>query len=146
MLRDPNRPRGNPLFDEADSTSFDVDARRARHPRLSAVPTGATEEEPEGEEPGGEATEPEEPTGGATGRTDVGVGGLLDALVDAGPETAEHLLRAVNELLLAAQTVIAAAERGLEQRGEAEPSAPDADAPTSAEGDRPGRVRHIDLD
>ncbi|MFM8305192.1 MAG: hypothetical protein ACKOA9_13010 [Actinomycetota bacterium] len=42
---------------------------------------------------------------------------LVAALVEAGPEVAEHMVKAANELLLAAQAITAAAERRLaEQR------------------------------
>jgi hypothetical protein len=65
---------------------------------------------------------------------------LLDALSKAGPEAAEHLVRAAKELLLAARAVVEAGERVVrQQRGErddAEPQAPDADTP---------RVRRIDV-
>ena len=70
---------------------------------------------------------------------------FIAALVEAGPEVAEHMVRAAQELLLAAQALVSAAERNLaEQRRlreemedaaaaatEAEePPAPAADAPT----------------
>ena len=42
---------------------------------------------------------------------------FIAALVEAGPEVAEHMVRAANELLLAAQALVSAAERNLaEQR------------------------------
>ena len=42
---------------------------------------------------------------------------FIAALVEAGPEVAEHMVKAANELLLAAQAITAAAERRLaEQR------------------------------
>jgi hypothetical protein len=67
----------------------------------------------------------------------------LTALFDAGPEAAEHLLKAAQELLLAAKAVVDAGERAVE----AHRAAADAtgrehgeDAPASR-----GRVRRIDL-
>jgi hypothetical protein len=149
MLRDPNRPRRNPLFDEVDTTSFDVPGARPRHPLLSSVPTGGGYAESEhetdrGRAPEDDTTRPDatdEPAGGA----ELGVGGLLDALVGAGPETAEHLLRAMHELLLAAQTVIEAAERGMDQRGEPGRREP-RPGPTGVDEPPSGRVRRIDLD
>ena len=46
---------------------------------------------------------------------------LVAALIEAGPEVAEHMVRAANELLLAAQAITAAAERRLaEQRRQRE--------------------------
>ena len=65
------------------------------------------------------------------------------ALFEAGPEAAEHLLKAAQELLLAAKAVVDAGERAVE----AHRSASDATAPAPGE-DAPsgrGRVRHIDL-
>jgi hypothetical protein len=65
------------------------------------------------------------------------------AIFDAGPEAAEHLLKAAQELLLAAKAVVDAGERAVE----AHRSATDAAAPVPVE-DGPsgrGRVRHIDL-
>jgi hypothetical protein len=69
---------------------------------------------------------------------------LVAALVEAGPEVAEHMVKAANELLLAAQAITAAAERRLAEqrrlREEAEtraaasaagPEAPPAPAATS---------------
>jgi hypothetical protein len=68
---------------------------------------------------------------------------FIAALVEAGPEVAEHMVRAAQELLLAAQALVSAAERNLaEQRrlreeteddapaAAEEPAAPAADAPT----------------
>jgi hypothetical protein len=67
---------------------------------------------------------------------------FIAALVEAGPEVAEHMVRAAQELLLAAQALVSAAERNLaEQRRlreeeEAEAAAPSdggaraSDAPT----------------
>jgi hypothetical protein len=49
---------------------------------------------------------------------------FIAALVEAGPEVAEHMVRAANELLLAAQALTVAAERRLAEqrrlRGEAD--------------------------
>ena len=65
------------------------------------------------------------------------------AMFDAGPEAAEHLLKAAQELLLAAKAVVDAGERAVE----AHRSATDATAPAEGEDapSGPGRVRHIDL-
>jgi hypothetical protein len=55
---------------------------------------------------------------------------FIAALVEAGPEVAEHMTRAAHELLLAAQALVAAAERNLVEqrrlREEAEARAGDA--------------------
>jgi hypothetical protein len=57
---------------------------------------------------------------------------LVNALLDAGPEVAEHVVRAAQELLLAAQTVVEAAERAVEeQRDLQRPGPGEPDAPAS---------------
>jgi hypothetical protein len=65
------------------------------------------------------------------------------ALFEAGPEAAEHLLKAAQELLLAAKAVVDAGERAVE----AHRSAADAAGASPGEDARPdrGRVRRIDL-
>lgn len=66
---------------------------------------------------------------------------LVAALVEAGPEVAEHMVRAANELLLAAQAITAAAERRLAEqrrlREETETRSADAGADTAAAGTGP---------
>ena len=67
----------------------------------------------------------------------------LTALFDAGPEAAEHLLKAAQELLLAAKAVVDAGERAVEAHraaADAAGPAPGEDAPAGR-----GRVRRIDL-
>ena len=65
------------------------------------------------------------------------------ALFDAGPEAVEHLLKAAQELLLAAKAVVDAGERAVETHR----SAADATEPEPGEDAPPGsgRVRRIDL-
>jgi len=41
---------------------------------------------------------------------------LVNALLESGPEVAEHVVRAAQELLLAAQAVVDAAERAVEEQ------------------------------
>jgi hypothetical protein len=67
---------------------------------------------------------------------------LVAALLEAGPEAAEHLLKAAQELLLAAKAVVDAGERVIEHhRAGAGASEPGGD-----EGAQGGsRVRRIDL-
>jgi hypothetical protein len=83
----------------------------------------------------GETGEPDEPgdTPAAASAADV----LVDALLEAGPEAAEHLLKAAQELLLAAKAVVDAGERVIDQHH----SARDDEQPAAAEP----RVRRIDL-
>lgn len=79
----------------------------------------------------------EAPPSGATAEA------ALAALFDAGPEAAEHLLKAAQELLLAAKAVVDAGERAVKAH---RPAADAAGATRSedARSDR-GRVRRIDL-
>ncbi len=54
---------------------------------------------------------------------------LLNALLDSGPEAAEHVVRAGHELLLAAQTIIDAAGRAVEEQQDLRRSAPEPSEP-----------------
>lgn len=65
----------------------------------------------------------------------------LAALIEAGPEALDHLLKAAQEFLLAAKAVVDAGERAVDAHREATDAAGSAD-------DAPGRhsrVRRIDL-
>ena len=71
---------------------------------------------------------------------------LVNALLEAGPEVAEHVVRAAQELLLAAQAIVDAADKAV---------AGAASRPQRATGERrtttpdpatqPATVRHLDL-
>jgi hypothetical protein len=65
----------------------------------------------------------------------------LAALIEAGPEALDHLLKAAQEFLLAAKAVVDAGERAVE----AHRDATDAAAPTGDAPGREARVRRIDL-
>ncbi|MGQ0805254.1 MAG: hypothetical protein ACT4PI_15500 [Actinomycetota bacterium] len=93
---------------------------------------------PDPDEPGDAQPDAAQPEDGppADSAADVWV----TALFEAGPEAAEHLLKAAQELLLAAKAVVDAGERVIDQHrvaseGTGEPAADD-DGP---------RVRRIDL-
>lgn len=65
--------------------------------------------------PSGAASEPPRPTGLPA---PTALESLINALLEAGPDVAEHVVRAAQELLLAAQAVIDAADRAVsEQQG-----------------------------
>jgi hypothetical protein len=64
----------------------------------------------------------------------------LSALLEGGPEAVDHLLKAAQELLLAAKAVVDAGERAVESHREAANAAHASEAP-----DRDSRVRRIDL-
>jgi hypothetical protein len=69
---------------------------------------------------------------------------FVAALLEAGPEAAEHLLKAAQELLLAAKAVVDAGERALDAHRSsdtsADPAADEHPSPARASG-----VRRIDL-
>jgi hypothetical protein len=72
---------------------------------------------------------------------------FVAALLEAGPEAAEHLLKAAQELLLAAKAVVDAGERALDAHRSSE-AATDADDPAADEREsstRASGVRRIDL-
>jgi hypothetical protein len=64
------------------------------------------------------------------------------ALFDAGPEAVDHLLKAAQELLLAAKAVVDAGERAIEAHRSAADAGP---APGEDASPGRGRVRRIDL-
>ncbi|MFO7589623.1 MAG: hypothetical protein R6X23_01825 [Acidimicrobiia bacterium] len=73
---------------------------------------------------------------------------LVGALLEAGPEVAEHVVRAAQELLLAVQVIVDAADRAVQeqQRLQADAPAPaaGADADPGAAGAQ-ASVRHLDI-
>ena len=56
---------------------------------------------------------------------------LVNALLEAGPEVAEHVVRAAQELLLAAQAVIDAAERAVDEQRDAQTGSGPPNTPAS---------------
>jgi hypothetical protein len=50
---------------------------------------------------------------------------LVNAMLESGPEVAEHVVRAAQELLLAAQTIVDAAERAIDEQRELRTPVPD---------------------
>jgi len=69
---------------------------------------------------------------------------LVNALLEAGPEVAEHVVRAAQELLLAAQTIVDAADKAIQEqhtvRGDRREQGDD-----TGPDDAAGAVRHLDL-
>jgi len=63
---------------------------------------------------------------------------LVNAMLEAGPEVAEHVVRAAQELLLAAQAVVDAAEKAVREQQELRRT----DDSTASE---PDARRHLDL-
>ena len=60
---------------------------------------------------------------------------FIAALVEAGPEVAEHMVRAAQELLLAAQALVSAAERNLAEQRRLREEAAEAEAGAGASSD-----------
>ncbi|MEX2255810.1 MAG: hypothetical protein WEC34_10260 [Acidimicrobiia bacterium] len=76
---------------------------------------------------------------------------LVGALLEAGPEVAEHVVRAAQELLLAVQAIVDAADRAVkeqqsvraDQRDDASAGDPAPEPAGAADAD--AAVRHLDL-
>jgi len=66
---------------------------------------------------------------------------LVNALLEAGPDVADHVVRAAQELLLAAQTVVDAAQRAVEEQQALRRPA----AAPAAEPDAGATVHHLDV-
>ncbi len=66
---------------------------------------------------------------------------LVGALLEAGPEVAEHVVRAAQELLLAAQTIVDAAQTAVQEQQAVRDQARADAAPT----DDDATVHHLDL-
>lgn len=73
---------------------------------------------------------------------------LVGALLEAGPEVAEHVVRAAQELLLAVQVIVDAADRAVQeqQRLQADAPAPAAGADAAAAEDSSAPDAHADPD
>lgn len=75
---------------------------------------------------------------------------LVAALLEAGPEVAEHVVKAAQELVLAVQALVDAADRAVQEQqevrraraGEAAESASDAPSSSAPSADS---VRHLDV-
>ncbi len=93
---------------------------------MEAVPN----EHPVGAEPDWDPTTPEADNGPSP-PPPTAVESLVNALLDAGPEVAEHVVRAAQELILAAQTIVDAAERAVEEQQDLHRSAEETPGPTA---------------
>jgi len=71
---------------------------------------------------------------------------LVSSLLEAGPEVAEHVVRAAQELLLAAQAIVDAAERAVQEQQAVRAQAHSAaDEFGEAAASDAGTVHHLDL-
>src|SRR3954470_9795539 len=105
-MRDPGPPRRNPFFEHGSEGATDDPGMGWRDPDDTSADPG-----PRGRADAGDAA------AGAVG----GVAALLalaEALGDAQPEVAEHLVAAAHEVVLTVKVLVDATEAGLaEQRG-----------------------------
>ena len=65
---------------------------------------------------------------------------LVTALLDAGPDVAEHVVRAAQELLLAAQVIVDAADKAIREQQDLRAQTAGAEHGGGAAG-----VRHLDV-
>jgi len=65
---------------------------------------------------------------------------LVNALLEAGPDVADHVVRAAQELLLAAQVIVDAAEKAVREQQKLRVQADARD-----ESDHAAAVRHLDV-
>jgi hypothetical protein len=71
---------------------------------------------------------------------------LVSSLLEAGPEVAEHVVRAAQELLLAAQVIVDAAERAVQEQQSVRDQARGTDEDLhDGPGDGAATVHHLDL-
>jgi hypothetical protein len=106
------------------------------------VPESSAAAEPELQVLTGSADEGADGVGEASGvLAPSAIESLVSALLEAGPEVAEHVVRAAQELLLAAQCVVDAAGKAVKEQQErpSDETSTDTDAPAGA------TLRHLDL-
>ena len=73
---------------------------------------------------------------------------LVSALLDAGPEVAEHVVRAAQELLLAAQVIVDAAEKAIQEQQDvraARDASDEQDSGATADAGTDASVHRLDL-
>lgn len=75
---------------------------------------------------------------------------LVSALLEAGPDVAEHVVRAAQELLLAAQCIVDAADQAVQEQLDvrdlrAETTDPEATSSSAEDSDTDARVLPLDL-
>jgi hypothetical protein len=71
---------------------------------------------PDPNPPDPSADEPTDPSATRGVPPPTSVESLVNALLEAGPEVADHVVRAAQELLLAAQAIVDAAERAVDEQ------------------------------
>ena len=66
---------------------------------------------------------------------------LINALIEAGPEVAEHVVKAAQELILAVQTIVDAADQSIREQQDLRTES----TPESSSSKTDDTVRHLDL-
>lgn len=94
--------------------------------------------------------EPTSPTDDASSGPELGpptaVESLIGALLEAGPEVGEHVVKAAQELLLAIQVIVDAADHAVQEQKTVRDSRSTSAAGDHANaGDRDASVHHLDL-
>ncbi len=133
-----------------------TEPERVPEPDIDApdgAPDGVPREVEDAAEPRTDRATADDPGPGLPPPT--GVESLVGALLEAGPEVAEHVVRAAQELLLAAQAIVDAADRAVQeqQRIHAEAAAardagnadPGVEGDSDTGADAPAPVRHLDI-
>jgi hypothetical protein len=71
---------------------------------------------------------------------------LVNAFLDAGPDAAGHVVRSAQELLLAAQTIVDAAQHAVEEQQNVRRMRNDETKPSAGDAPAPGAtVHHLDV-
>jgi hypothetical protein len=71
---------------------------------------------------------------------------LVNSFLDAGPDAAGHVVRSAQELLLAAQTIVDAAQHAVEEQQNLRRARNEDAKPAAADGPEPGAtVHHLDV-
>jgi hypothetical protein len=71
---------------------------------------------------------------------------LVNAFLDAGPDAAGHVVRSAQELLLAAQTIVDAAQHAVEEQQNLRRTRAEDPQPAAGDGPAPGAtVHHLDV-
>ena len=70
---------------------------------------------------------------------------LIGALLEAGPEVAEHVVKAAQELLLAVQVIVDAADHAVQEQQSLRQDRASSPEPAASSAERDDSVRHLDL-
>ena len=95
-------------------------------------------DEAEPQTPDAQHSDPDAPGPGLPPPTSIE--SLVNALLEAGPDVADHVVRAAQELLLAAQVVVDAADKAVREQQAVRAEAAAADEPGHA-----ASVHHLDV-